>query len=163
MLHDAGEHPVEIGLERLAFERPRRDDDPLRPADVHPQPGEAEATLLLHGVAARPAGRGVDEHEFLPRVGPGLEVDDEHPVGQAHLVRRQADATRLVHDVEHLFDRIMDRVVDPHERPSASQERRVGELDEFEPAKIGGFDGRSHVESLTISGHGVLPPASRAG
>ena len=150
VLDNAGKESVEIETNLLPLERPGLNHHLLRPADVHPQAGQTQASLLLERRSARPGEGRIDEHELLSGVGVGLEVDDEQPVGEANLIGRQADPDRVVHDLEHLIDGVAEGVVDPHQRAGAPQEGRVGIFDELDPADAGriGGGGRAFHDRL---------------
>ena len=141
MLHDAGEQAVDIKVHGLALERPGVDHDLLRATHVHAHAGQAQAALLLHGRAARPAQHGVDEDMLFASAAAAGTVHHEQPVGQRHLVGRQADALRLIHDLEHLLDGFTEPGVEPRHRAGPPQERRVRILDERERADRGGIGG----------------------
>ena len=134
MLHDPREQTVEIEADRLAVQRPRIDDDLLRPPYIHPQAGQAQAALLLHRGATGTAEHRIDEDEFLAVAPPAGRVHDEETIGEGDLIGGEPDPFSFIHDVEHLPDGFADRLVDPHQRFRGPQQCRVGIFDEGERA-----------------------------
>jgi len=148
MLDDPGEQAVEVGLDRLAGERPGLDDDPLGPPHVHPDARQAQAALLLDRGAAGPAEHRIDEDVLLSLAPLAGAVDDEHPVGKRHLVGGQADSLGLVHDLEHAGHRLADRLIEPHQRPGRPPQGGMGIFDQGQRADGGGVSrggGVGHV------------------
>ena len=81
-------------------------------------------------------------------------VHDEQPVGQGHLGSREADALRLVHDVEHPFDRLLKAGIEPRDRACPPQERGMGILNEAQVADGRGVGGgmRGWVHGERVGG-----------
>lgn len=132
MLHDAGHEAIEIQAYWLAVERPGVNDDLRGPPHVHPYTRQAQATFFLNSGAARPAQYWIDKDMLFPVAASPGTVHDKKPVWQRHLIRSEANAFGLIHDLEHLLDRVGDRVVKPSERLGWSKQRRMRILDEVE-------------------------------
>jgi hypothetical protein len=60
----------------------------------------------------RPRNDRIQEHQFLPGVRLGFQVDDEKPQRNIDLVGGQTDALRRVHQVEHPSHGLAQREVD---------------------------------------------------
>ena len=116
----------------IGVERPRLNHDAFGPPHVHPQPGQAQAALLLHGRPAWATQRGIDEDELLPLATSSRSVHDEYAVGERDLIGSQADPFCRIHDLEHLLDGLADGVVDPQKRLGPTQQRRVRVFDELQ-------------------------------
>ena len=67
--------------------------------------GDAQAAFFAFVLAAAFEDHRVDEHALgVFRRGVAFGVADEQPVRQVDLIRREADALVLVHQLEHLGD-----------------------------------------------------------
>ena len=100
-------------LDELALEVEGLDLDLLGAADLGVEPGQAEAAFLVLDRRVPLDDLGVDEDELLVLLlGVRGDVEDEEAIRDGHLVGRQADALRLVHQVEHLPDGRPQVVVD---------------------------------------------------
>lgn len=117
VLDAPGEHARDFLVIQFAGQVVRLHGHDFWPNHGGVQPRQAQAAFLLLGLALVLAQHRVDEHHLLilgRRVA--FQVDDEQPVRQVHLVRGQADALGLVHQVEHFGDHPPQFGVNPLER-----------------------------------------------
>ena len=93
---------------------------------------DAQAALFVFFLAVTAAEHRVDEHLFeFPGVGVALFVGDEQPIGQIDLVRCQADALVLVHQLDHFIDDFSQFRIDSLQGLRAVPERRVRILNDL--------------------------------
>ena len=146
VLQDAGHQSLGLGMNEIAIQVVRFDFDRRVADHRRSHVGNAQAPFFVLRLSLAFAEHRVDEHElgiFLCRVA--LRIGDEQPIRQIDLVRRQADAFVVVHQVEHLGDDLPQLGVDLFQRPGDVPQRRMRILDDFEAQGASAVDGKLRV------------------
>ena len=75
---------------------------------------------------------GIDEIDRIAFGPPGIEIDHRDALGHADLDRREADAARVLHGIEHVVHEALERAVDLRHGLGHQLQPRIGRLDELE-------------------------------
>ena len=84
------------------------DDGAQRPDDRGVEAGTLRQPSSSSCMPSRSTNSGIDHHDQPARIAPERDVDDEDAQRHADLRRRQADARRGVHRLDHVVDQALD-------------------------------------------------------
>lgn len=114
MLNNPSDHAVEVDVDLIAGEVIRIQVNFLRTFHLGIESRQTQTALFRFVRSFRLGDDRIDRNELLILLlWVRRWIHDEQPVGQIHLVCRQPDPFGFVHQLEHLFDDLLDVCVDP--------------------------------------------------
>ncbi len=131
VLHAGGEHPLGLGLDRLAVEIAVAEPHPVGPLDLFVIFRDREAALLVGALLLRrPGDLRIDQHHRPARLVRLGEVDHDEALRHADLDGGETDAGRVVHRLEHVRGEGTHLVGDLADRLGHQPQLRIRQDDE---------------------------------